>query len=122
SQERSCQVPTTPGMTCPQLGRTVTVVVPVASDHPGLALWASGTLRVNDRARVESASGAPARVANVGEIETNIGADAVVGDVRSVASVVLRERALVGGVVQTGGTLQVQNGVLRFALGGGCRP
>lgn len=111
TQERPCQVPTTPGVPCSRVGRSITIPIPEGTGRDQVAVFASHALKINDRVRIEAMGGQPAPIVGLGEVETIIGADAVLGGLQSVASVFLRERATVSGPLQTTGTITAQNGV-----------
>jgi hypothetical protein len=74
------------------------------------ALYAEGTLKVNDRARVVDAAGTSAAVANAGNLQTDLGTDTYTGSLWSRASVELRDRAKVDGELHTAGTFHLSNG------------
>lgn len=77
-----------------------------------ISVGARTSLRVSDRARVQEASGADGLsvVANAGLGTAYLGADSQVGDLVSVGSIDLRNRATVRGDATTAGTLQKQPG------------
>ncbi len=74
---------------------------------PGLA--AEGRFDARDRARVLTGTGAFAAVANLGSTSTELGVQAHLGDVVSVASVLLRDGTTVHGSLTTAGALTRQN-------------
>jgi hypothetical protein len=77
------------------------------------AIYVTRAAYVRDRAALRaSAANRFATLANTGALETNIGVDAQTGDIYSVASVVLRERARVNGSLFTTGTVTKQNGTV----------
>ncbi len=88
----------------------VTMFFPAGVDRLTSVLNANGTLRVNDRAVVQGASGEPAEISNAGTLETNIGVQAVVGTLTSVAPVALRNNCTVGNLL-TGASISEQSGV-----------
>lgn len=110
TQERPCQVPTTPGAPCGMLGRTIALSVPEGGNLSEIAVMASNSLKLGDRVQVTSVQGAPTPVVNLGAQETEVGVEAVIGNLQSVGNVVLRDRATVAGFVQTSGILTIQNG------------
>ena len=67
-------------------------------------------LRVNDRVRVETPALAPANVASLGSLETNLGVESAVGDITSIPSVVLRDRAVVFGDAISSGNIGLHAG------------
>jgi hypothetical protein len=77
-----------------------TLTLPRETDAGRYVLAANGSLRIGDRAIVS------APIANMGLGATEIGADARVGDVTSRWTVVLRDRARVGGDILTTRPLQ----------------
>jgi hypothetical protein len=89
----------------------LSIEVPLGAHLLELALDATESLTVGDGVLVQSTvTGTPADIASTGTLETNIGADAVIGgDVWSVGSVMLRERGTVQGDVTTEGTFGKQN-------------
>ncbi|MBN2193622.1 MAG: hypothetical protein JW751_12465 [Polyangiaceae bacterium] len=91
-------------VTSPEL---LTINYPAAVDIRTVPVLAKGTLRLNDRVSVV---GSPTTVVNIGTGETNIGADARVGNVQSLGRVVLRDRARASGAVVSASTVQLQNG------------
>lgn len=84
---------------------TLTWTLPGWAEPRRAALVALNELKVNDRARVQTPTPAPADVASLGGAPTNLGVDSVVGSVTSTANVVLRDRAVVSGNLTTAGTL-----------------
>jgi DNA-binding protein YbaB len=66
-----------------------------------LCLYARGTLKIEDRVKVLGPTGAPAPVGNAGNVTTNIGVQARVGNIWSMAPVTLRNDAHVVGFVKT---------------------
>lgn len=74
-----------------------------------VALYADGQLLVDDRAVAVRADGMPATVVNAGAGQTNLGVAAKVGSIRSMASVLLRDRSIVDGSLLTSGSLQRHN-------------
>lgn len=69
------------------------------------ALVANGYLQIGDRVTVVAPDGEPAAVANAGANYTRIGVQARTGDVLSVASLDLRNNALVDGDATTSGSI-----------------
>jgi DNA-binding protein YbaB len=67
-------------------------------------LWAQGSLVLADRVKVKNQNGTFAPSVNAGSVQTNIGADAQVGDVWSRAAVELRDRCVANGNVRTRST------------------
>jgi hypothetical protein len=78
---------------------TFSVSLPRGISLDQAALAASGDLRIDDGAKVLTDAGGFALVANTGAAQTNVGVEAQVGSVRSVAPVTLRDRARVNGDV-----------------------
>jgi hypothetical protein len=70
-------------------------------------LWAQGNLVLADRVKVKNQNGTFAPSVNAGSVQTNIGADAQVGDVWSRAAVELRDRCKATGNVRTRSTLKL---------------
>src|SRR5262245_56861217 len=89
---------------------TLSWTLPSYADPLRVPLTALNELKINDRAKTFTASGSAGPVASTGNVQTNIGVDAVVGELNSVAGVWLRERAVVSGNLTTAGTLVTQNG------------
>lgn len=77
---------------------------PVAAEQT-VALFASGSLTVNDRAEVRSSSGGFGRIANSGTDTVTIGADAKVGAIQNRGTTVLRDRARIQGDLESQGTV-----------------
>jgi DNA-binding protein YbaB len=72
-------------------------------------LYARGALHVDDRVKVVKQDGTFATIVNAGGSgDTNVGADAKVGDVFSRAPVMLRDRSQVNGSVKTNATITRQ--------------
>jgi hypothetical protein len=98
----------------PGSGSSATTIIalpfPSGVSRDSVAVAANDSLRLNDRTTVKRLDGSWAAVSNAGDSETNIGANAAVGDVTSIASVTLREGAQIAGDLKTGGTLTRQNG------------
>jgi hypothetical protein len=98
---------------------TAGLPVPLGWNPMESAVTSFGSLRLNDRVRVRQfgppTTALPAPVTNIGTIETNIGVDAVLGTLLSIAPVTLRERAFVNGSLYTTAPATMQNGV-RVAL------
>ncbi len=80
------------------------VSLPTGLTPPQVGVHAQSGLRINDRGRPSGF------LVNLGGIETNIGADAVVPSIWSVVNVVLRDRARVEGNVRTSGTVALSSG------------
>ena len=74
------------------------------------ALGVSSSLRIADRAKVETAAGGFAAVASVGATLTDLGVDSRVGSTTSVAPITLRDRARVTGNATSGGLITLGNG------------
>jgi hypothetical protein len=93
------------------LGELTWSLPPYADPH-NVPLVALNELKINDRAKTFTAAPErrPGPVASTGSVETNIGVDAVVGPMNSVASVFLRERARVAGDLTTASLLRRQTG------------
>ena len=68
-------------------------------------LAAATGLKMSDRSRIESPSGAPVQAFNLGSELFDVGVEARVGSITSKGSVTLRDRSRVGGSIRTGGTL-----------------
>ena len=77
---------------------TQTVIV-----QPGILV--KGQFTLDDRAKLQSVSGGSAGVGNAGAVTTKIGNDTSLGDIVSVAPVVLLDRAIVQGSVRSNGTI-----------------
>jgi hypothetical protein len=72
-----------------------------------VCLWAQGNLVIGDRVKIKNQNGTFAPSVNAGSAQTNVGADAQVGDVWSRAAVELRDRCKVTGNVRTMSTLKL---------------
>jgi DNA-binding protein YbaB len=70
-------------------------------------LWAQGNLVIGDRVKIKNQNGTFAPSVNAGSVQTNVGADAQVGDVWSRAPVELRDRCKATGNVRTMSTLKL---------------
>jgi DNA-binding protein YbaB len=70
-------------------------------------LWAQGNLAIGDRVKIKKQDGTFAPVVNAGSTQTNVGADAQVGDVWSRAAVELRDRSKANGNLRTRSTLKL---------------
>jgi hypothetical protein len=80
-----------------------TVTLPTGNTVESVAVSANGSLRIDDRAVVESVSGTPAAVANAGRTGTAVGTDASMGTITSESSVTVAQRStIMGNVVATG--------------------
>jgi hypothetical protein len=77
-----------------------------------LCLLGASSVRLQERVRLVNRAGGFGRVGNGGRSITDLGERVRVGDVASVARVVLRERARVGGDLVTGGSLSRDDGAL----------
>jgi len=87
-------------------GPSVTLQLPPQLTSGGSGLTASTTLTLGDRVKVKQATGSAfAGIVNLGSSPTIIGQDDVTGDVWSVGSVQLGDRATVNGFLKTAGTL-----------------
>jgi hypothetical protein len=72
-------------------------------------VYGSNSAQVGDRVVVNRAGGGFGSVASGGTSGVNLGTDTVVGDVVSVGSVTLRDRARVNGLIETGGSVILGN-------------
>ncbi|MGH3260653.1 MAG: hypothetical protein ACRDNS_01520, partial [Trebonia sp.] len=70
-------------------------------------LWAQGNLVLADRVKVKNQNGTFAPSVNAGSTQTNVGADAQVGDIWSRAAVELRDRCKATGNVRTRSKLKL---------------
>lgn len=70
-------------------------------------LWAQGSLVIGDRVKIKKQDGTFAPVVNAGSSQTNVGADAQVGDLWSRAAVELRDRSKANGNLRTMSTLKL---------------
>jgi len=70
-------------------------------------LWAQGSLVLGDRVKVKNQNGTFAPSVNAGSAQTNVGADAQVGDLWSRGAVELRDRCVANGNLRTMSTLQL---------------
>ncbi|HET7542785.1 MAG TPA: hypothetical protein VFK05_23095, partial [Polyangiaceae bacterium] len=87
-------------------GPTFTLQLPPQLTSGGAGLSATTAITLGDRAKVKQATGSAfAGVVNLGTGLTLIGQDSVTGDVWSVGSVQLQDRATVSGFLKTAGTL-----------------
>ncbi len=76
----------------------------------GLVLYANGTLKLNDRVRVQTRGcSAWAAVVNAGHGETNIGVETDVGNILSRGHVMVRDRGRVHGFIRTSDEVDTQN-------------
>jgi hypothetical protein len=80
---------------------TFTIRLPPRVPAQSIGAGANDTLLIADRTTVRTPSGAAATVANLGSAQTNLGTDTRVGNVWSVGSVVLRDRARVEGFIRS---------------------
>jgi hypothetical protein len=87
-------------------------VAPVGILRGVLALSASGSLKIGDRAKIVDANGAPASIASLGTGTLELGADSNVGDLWSKGPLFLRERAKVSGSAEVAGTVTRQNATI----------
>src|SRR5690606_23052395 len=69
---------------------TLNIAYPEGVDLQQVPILGIGTVRLNDRVQVLADGGTPTTIVNGGDGETNVGVDATVGSVQSVARVVLR--------------------------------
>jgi hypothetical protein len=76
-----------------------------------LCLLGAHTVRVGERVRLLGSAGGFGRIGNRGRSITEVGERSRVGDIASVARVLLRHRAVVNGDLVTGGTLRREGGV-----------
>jgi DNA-binding protein YbaB len=76
---------------------------------PAICVYAHGNMQLADRVKVKKQDGTFAPVVNAGTVQTNVGADAQVGDVWSRAPVVLRDRCKVTGSVRSMSTVTRQS-------------
>ena len=81
---------------------TQTVVV-----QPGILV--KGQFLLDDRAKLQTVSGGAAGLGNAGTVTTKIGNDTSLGDILSVAPVVLSDRATVQGSIRSNGTITLGN-------------
>lgn len=84
--------------------------LPSSTGLPSAAVVASSSLRVADRVQASAPQTGLVAFSNTGTGATEIGNDAKVGSIHSQSSVVLRDRALVTGDVQSAGTISLGNG------------
>ena len=70
-------------------------------------LWAQGSLVIADRVKIKKQDGTYAPVVNAGSAQTNVGADAAVGDLWSRGAVELRDRSVAHGNLRTRSTLKL---------------
>jgi RHS repeat-associated protein len=85
----------------PLLATKITLHFPKGVGRDSVVFGANGTLKLNDRDKVQGAAGNAGAVSNAGSGETNLGAASSVGSVTSVASVTLRSNAQVKGDLTT---------------------
>lgn len=109
-QAVTCSCPSVPSSTFTCAGCPITISLPLPKGlaSEDVALGASQTLRVNDRVVVARTDGTLAAVSNIGSGETNLGAEAQVGQIWSTSPVTLRSNSLVTGTLAStaGSTLQ----------------
>jgi hypothetical protein len=90
--------------------RVVSYSLPPMTPSQEVALAATRSLTVHDRAKVRTINGGYATIANLATGTTGVGVDAHVGNLWSVPNVALQERASVHGFLKTSGVVQPQNG------------
>lgn len=83
----------------------VSLTLPAGVQLGDFTVGANGALRIEDRVTVKGTTGAGAAVVNGGLTESNIGVEAVVGNLTSVVGVTLRDRSAVWGNLTTAGSL-----------------
>jgi hypothetical protein len=83
----------------------IALTLPAGVQLGDFTVGANGALRLADRVTVKNTDGAGAAVINGGLTESNIGVEAVVGNLTSVVGVTLRDRAAVWGNLTTAGAL-----------------
>jgi len=84
----------------------ITIALPAGSGFSSVSVAAKDSLRIDDRARVQIASGAASgAVANSGTTLTNIGVESRTGTITSVAPVTLRDRSQITGNVVSSGAI-----------------
>jgi hypothetical protein len=105
------EVAETAETTTSQVGGALQLDLPDGVALEAAVVVANGRLDVNDRARVNGASGL-GLVVNSGLGSTTLGADAAVGDLLGGGTMTLRDRAFVARNVQSGGVLTRQNAVV----------
>jgi hypothetical protein len=75
--------------------------------QPGILV--QGQFLLDDRAKLQTVSGGAAGLGNAGIVTTKIGNDTSLGDILSVAPVVLLDRATVQGSIRSNGTITLGN-------------
>jgi len=101
----------------------VTLPVPKAVEARDIALWASTSLRIDDRARVINEAGGGARVVQAAQglqvpYATRVGVDARVGNVDAASALLLSDRAAVQGTIRTLRPVLYQNQSTTTVTGG----
>jgi DNA-binding protein YbaB len=91
------------------VGTIIDTVDTNAIAFPAICVFAHGNMQLADRVKVKKQDGTFAPVVNAGTVQTNVGADAQVGDVWSRAPVVLRDRCRVTGSVRAMSTVTRQS-------------
>jgi hypothetical protein len=99
----------TSALTGPQ---TFSITVPRGVDFRTVLFGGSNSVRVSDGVRVVSATAADGQTSSAGPVTTEIGSDAAVRSITSVAPAFIRSRARVDGFVRSGGTVTVQSPVV----------
>jgi hypothetical protein len=88
---------------------SVSLTLPAGVKLGDFTVGGNGTVRISDRVTVKNADGSGAAVINGGVSATDIGVEAVVGNLTSISGVTLRDRAAVWGNVTTAGSLTRQS-------------
>jgi hypothetical protein len=103
--------PPDPGGSTSEYG-ALTVSLPNWALPRANAATALHELRINDRTKVQTLSLEPADVASLGALPTNLGVESEIGDVTSVPTVMLRDRAQVFGSATTSAFVHLSPGAL----------
>lgn len=90
--------------------QTFTIQLPNAVGLANVAVAATDTLRVADRASMVSPSTGFVTMTNTGTVQTEVGTDTKLGNIASQSPIVIRDRSKVSGDVQSAGTVTLVNG------------
>jgi hypothetical protein len=94
-------------LTGPQM---FTIRLPNPVGLPSVAVAASDTLRVADRASTISPLTGAVSLVNTGTVQTDVGADTKLGTIISQSAIVIRDRSKVSGDAQSAGDISLING------------
>jgi hypothetical protein len=104
-----CSGPSADG-TCQRGSALFGMVLPLGRSRDQIAVWALRDLRIDDRVQVLDVGNQPAEIANQApEGVTDVGVEAVVGNLASASPVILRDRSRVAGNVVAADSLTQGN-------------